>query len=78
MKSVKCYSVVNTTVISFLHLIIESEEILNDFTEKYPYWNENKYLNQMPVYKRVFVKAAYGRCFFVLRLLAKLHTRLAG
>ena len=55
-----------------------AEEILNDFTEKYPYWNENKYLNQMPVYKRVFVKAAYGRCFFVLRLLAKLHTRLAG
>lgn len=55
-----------------------AEEILNDFSEKYPGWNRNQYLNQIPVYKRVFVKAAYGRHYLVLRLLAKLHTKLAG
>lgn len=55
-----------------------AEEILNDFSEKYPYWHQNKYLNQMPVYKRVFVKAAHCRLYFVLRCLAKLHTKLAG
>jgi len=55
-----------------------AEEILNDFSEKYPYWHENKYLDQMPAYKRIFVKAAHGRHFFALRLLAKLHTKLAG
>ena len=53
-------------------------EILNDFTARYPNWHRNKYLDQMPTYKRIFVKAAHGRCYVVLRCLAKLHTKLAG
>ena len=55
-----------------------ADEILDEFMEKYPNWHQNKYLNQMPAYKRIFVKAARGRYYFVLRLLAKLHTKLAG
>lgn len=55
-----------------------ADEILDAFSEKYPDWHQNQYLNQMPTYKRIFVKAAHGRFYFVLRLLAKLHTKLAG
>ena len=55
-----------------------ADEILDVFSEKYPNWYQNQYLNQMPTYKRIFVKAAHGRFYFVLRLLAKLHTKLAG
>jgi len=55
-----------------------ADEILDAFCEKYPCWHRNKYLGEMPAYKRIFVKAAHGRHFFVLRLLAKLHTKLAG
>ena len=55
-----------------------ADEILTDFSEKYPGWHRNKYLNRLPAYKRIFVKAAHGRHFFALRLLAKLHTKLAG
>ena len=55
-----------------------ADEILDAFSEKYPDWHQNKYLNQMPTYKRIFVKAAHGRFYFVLRLLAKLHTKLSG
>lgn len=53
-------------------------EILDAFSEKYPHWNRNKYLAQLPAYKKLFVRAAYGRHYTVLRLLAKLHTVLAG
>lgn len=55
-----------------------ADQILYDFVRKYPNWNRNKYLDKMPAYKRVFVKAAYGRHYFILRLLARLHTVLAG
>lgn len=55
-----------------------ADEILDEFSGKYPNWQQNKYLAQLPVYKRIFVKAAQGKHYFVLRLLAKLHTKLAG
>ncbi len=55
-----------------------ADKILDEFHEKYPNWNQNRYLDQLPVYKRIFVKAAYGKYYVILRLLAKLHTVLAG
>jgi len=55
-----------------------ADEILDEFREKYPNWQKNPYLNRLPVYKRVFVMAANGKHYFLLRLLAKLHTKLAG
>ena len=53
-----------------------ADEILDEFRRKYPNWNQNPYLNQLPSYKRIFVKAAYAKQYWMLRLLAKVHTML--
>lgn len=53
-----------------------AQEILEEFREKYPNWNQNRYLNQLPSYKRIFVKAAYAKQYWMLRLLARIHTML--
>ena len=53
-----------------------AERILDEFCEKYPNWNRNKYIDRLPAYKRIFVRAAYGKHYLLLRLLAKLHTML--
>ncbi len=51
-------------------------EILADFEEKHPHWHKNKYLSEMPVYKRVFLRFAKRRMFFCVRILARIHKRL--
>lgn len=53
-------------------------QILEEFTQKYPNWNRNRYMNRLPIYRRIFVKAAYRRHYFFLRILARFHAVLAG
>lgn len=56
----------------------EAKEILQRFENKYPDWNNNKYISQLPFAKRLFVKLAKGRCFCGLKLLSFAHKTILG
>lgn len=52
----------------------EFNRILNDFEKVFPNWFKNKYYVKLGIIKKIFVYLASKRCFFLLRIMAKLHT----
>lgn len=52
------------------------KEILSNFEYNHPLWHKNRYLTEMPVYKRIFLRLAKWRMFFCVRILARIHQRL--
>lgn len=48
--------------------------ILKDFETKYPNWIKNKYVQQYPLRKRIFLNLASHKCISLLRIYVLLHT----
>ncbi|MCI1654213.1 MAG: glycosyltransferase [Lachnospiraceae bacterium] len=51
-----------------------AKRIIDDFEKKYPNWIHNRYISSLPMYKKVFIHAAYKHNYAMLRLLARIHT----
>lgn len=54
-----------------------ARQILGDFEKDFPGWKENPYMDRLPLFKRIFVKAAANRRFWIVRLLTRVHVLMA-
>ena len=54
----------------------KAEEILLSFERSYPLWIKNTYIKDMARYKRLFVKCAQKRLFWIVKILAHIHKLL--
>ncbi|MBQ5739628.1 MAG: glycosyltransferase family 2 protein [Oscillospiraceae bacterium] len=54
-----------------------ARKVLERFEKDFPNWNRNRYVAQMPLFKRVFVKCAAKRIFAAVWALSKVHGFLA-
>lgn len=50
-----------------------AKETLERFEKTFPQWKKNRYIDSMPIFKRLFVKSAAARVLCVTYLLAKVH-----
>ena len=56
----------------------KAKEILDDFEKKFPYWWENNYINQMPIYKKIVLKMIHRRFFIGIWIMAKIRSFMKG
>ena len=54
----------------------KAKEILSDFESKYPVWKGNRFIKELPVYKRIFLKFADKKIFVGLKILSIIHSLL--
>lgn len=52
----------------------KANSILRDFEKVYPNWINNKMLDQLSVFKRIYVWCAYHRLYFVMWVLSRIHS----
>lgn len=51
-----------------------AEEILDDFEMSFPSWVNNQYINRLPLFKKVYVKCACHRQYFIIYAMSRLHS----
>ena len=56
--------------------IRQRKEILSDFESKYPVWKGNRFIKELPVYNRIFLKFADKKIFVGLKILSIIHSLL--
>ena len=54
----------------------KAKEILADFEAKYPAWKENRFIKDLPVYKKIFLRFAQKKHFVGLKILSIIHSLL--
>jgi teichuronic acid biosynthesis glycosyltransferase TuaG len=47
--------------------------LISDFSNKYPNWINNKYINELNIFKRIYIRACFNRNYTRLFLLTKFH-----
>lgn len=52
----------------------KADLILSDFETKFPSWEKNKGISTLPLFKRVYVKCAKHRLYFMLFILSRFHS----
>lgn len=51
-------------------------EILCEFEQKFPHWEKNKYINNLPAYKKLYLFFIKRKIYLGTYILSKLHTKL--
>lgn len=54
--------------------IVLANNIIDKFEERYPNWYKNIYNKNLPIYKKIFLFGIKYRLFFIIRVLANVHT----
>lgn len=64
------------SLFKYSYNVRRAKEILIDFEAKYPTWKDNRFIKELPIYKRVFLKFAQRNCFIGLKILSIIHSLL--
>lgn len=54
----------------------KAKEILSDFEAKYPAWKGNRFIKELPIHKRIFLKFADKKFYVGLKVLSIIHSLL--
>lgn len=64
------------SLFKYSYNIKKAKKILSDFEDKYPKWEENRLVKELPAYKKIFLKFAAKRHFAGLKILSMIHSLL--